>query len=139
VAKAPRRPYWTSVFADEIMLLVIKPRLEEILREGVWSKSDLRRKFEERHKCVVSIDTLSKWLKVCELQHVFTAKPSYRLHGLPVKPPVKQRKVSPQLTLFDYEDDAQESVPRSPGDGWIGPPPDDTPPVPEEKKPRTVL
>ena len=51
------------MFEDEYVLLVIKPKIDMVLEDGVESIGDLTSKFNTQFKCRVSKSRITEWLK----------------------------------------------------------------------------
>jgi hypothetical protein len=51
------------MFEDEYVRLVIKPKIDMILEDGVESIPDLTRKFNTAYECKVSKARITDWLK----------------------------------------------------------------------------
>lgn len=49
-------------FEDEIVTLIVKPRIDHLLKQGVTSVNDLTQKFREAFDSGVSIETMKEWL-----------------------------------------------------------------------------
>ncbi len=49
-------------FEDEIVSLIVKPRIDHLLKQGVTSVNDLTQKFREAFDSGVSIETMKEWL-----------------------------------------------------------------------------
>lgn len=52
------------MFESEYVLLVIKPKIDLILEDGVESLGDLTKKFNSTFECKVSKNRVTEWLKV---------------------------------------------------------------------------
>jgi hypothetical protein len=54
------------MFEAEYIRLVIKPKIDMILEDGVDSIQDLVKKFNKAHDCMVSKSRMTDWLKALE-------------------------------------------------------------------------
>jgi hypothetical protein len=54
------------MFEEEYIRLVIKPRIDLILEDGVDSIADLVKKFNTAHSCRVSKAKVTEWLKALD-------------------------------------------------------------------------
>lgn len=78
------------MFESEYIRLVIKPRVDAILEDGVTSISDLVTKFNKAHECLVSKTKMIGWLKALDYRVTKTVKidgPIARMNRMPITEP----------------------------------------------------
>jgi|LauGreDrversion4_2_1035121.scaffolds.fasta_scaffold05916_5 hypothetical protein len=78
------------MFEAEYIRLVIKPRVDAILEDGVSSIADLVSKFNKAHECLVSKTKMIGWLKSLDYRVTKTVKidgPFVRMNRMPVPEP----------------------------------------------------
>jgi hypothetical protein len=52
------------MFESEYVLLVIKPKIDLVLEDGVESLGDLTKKFNSAFECNISKNRITEWLKI---------------------------------------------------------------------------
>ena len=77
-APKTRSSPWHVAFEAEILATVIGPKIKELLAGGVTSRSNLTDAFNEKHGCKVGPDKMTEWLKILNLDAIFS-KPTFRL------------------------------------------------------------
>lgn len=70
---------WPAVFYPMILNIVILPRIQKILEQGVPNRRILLQKFMQESKCRVSDATFSKWLRDLNLLSLFSAPTMIRI------------------------------------------------------------
>lgn len=53
------------IFEEDYILLVIKPRVDQILEDGVASIAEFRHRFNKTFSCRISKPRITNWLKAC--------------------------------------------------------------------------
>lgn len=97
------------MFEQEYVRLVIKPKIDSILEDGVESIGDLTTKFNKAFDCKVSKSRITEWLKAIgyrvtrtvQIDRPQPARPAYAPAPAPAREPEEFRTVHRQ-PQFDY-------------------------------------
>lgn len=110
-----RRPHWTAALLPQIAE-TMRPFIEDILRQGVDSKDDLRTRLERMLKGRISGRELNDWLRHLGYDSVFVNRPRFQLPPHPVTPAVERPPLEPPPPVDETEREVDEKLSTKPLD-----------------------